>query len=55
MQEKPHSREGQAENRWVLLDYLDVVVHVFQKDIRDFYEIEDIWHDGVMTNYEDLA
>ena len=55
IKEKPHSREGQAENRWVLLDYLDVVVNVFQKDIRDFYEIEDIWHDGVMTSYEDLA
>jgi ribosome-associated protein len=37
-----------------LLDYVNIVVHVFQKEIRDFYEIEDIWHDGKFTNYEDL-
>ena len=53
--EKPHSREGQGENRWVLLDYVNVVVHVFQKDVRSFYEIEDLWHDGKFTNYEDVA
>ena len=52
--ENPNSREGQGENRWVLLDYVNVVVHVFQKDIRDFYEIEDLWHDGKFTNYDDV-
>ena len=51
IKEKPYSREGQTENQWVLLDYLDVVVHVFQKDIREFYGIEDIWHDGKITTY----
>mgnify|MGYP002395655799 CR=1 FL=1 len=55
LKEKPRSREGQAENRWVLLDYVNVVVHVFQKDVRGFYEIEELWHDGVFTNYEDVA
>ena len=54
LKEKPHSREGQGQNKWVLLDYVNIVVHVFQKEIRDFYEIEDIWHDGKFTNYEDL-
>ena len=52
--ENPNSREGHGENRWVLLDYVNVVVHVFQKDIRDFYEIEDLWHDGKFTNYDDV-
>lgn len=55
LKEKPRSREGQGENRWVLLDYVDVVVHVFQKDARGFYEIEDLWHDGKFTNYEDVV
>ncbi len=54
LKEKPVNREGQSEGRWVLLDYIDVVVHVFQKDIREFYEIEDLWHDGKITAYEDL-
>lgn len=55
LKEKPRSREGQGESRWVLLDYVDVVVHVFQKDVRSFYEIEDLWHDGKFTNYDDVA
>ena len=55
LKEKPRSREGQGENRWVLLDYVNVVVHVFQKDVRGFYEIEDLWHDGKFTKYEDLT
>ncbi|MFT7100983.1 MAG: ribosome-associated protein [Bacteroidia bacterium] len=55
MSEKPNSREGQGQNRWVLLDYVNVVVHVFQKEVRDFYEIEELWHDGKFTKYEDLG
>jgi ribosome-associated protein len=55
LKENPNSREGQNENRWVLIDYVNVVVHVFQKDVRDFYEIEDLWHDGKFTNYDDVA
>ena len=51
---EPTSREGQGQNRWVLLDYVNVVVHVFQKEVRDFYEIEELWHDGKFTKYEDL-
>ncbi|MDB4107380.1 ribosome silencing factor [Bacteroidia bacterium] len=54
LKEKPVSREGQGENRWVLLDYVNVVVHVFQKDVRSFYEIEELWHDGKFTTYEDM-
>lgn len=53
MDERPHSREGETAARWILLDYVNVVVHVFQREVREFYEIEDLWHDGKFTNYEE--
>lgn len=42
---KPAHREGERENRWVLLDYLDVVVHVQHEDERAFYSLERLWSD----------
>lgn len=55
LKEKPFHREGEQTCQWVLLDYSNVVVHVFQKEVRDFYEIEQLWHDGKSTSYQDLA
>ena len=42
---KPARREGDREQRWVLLDYLDLVVHVQHSDERQFYALERLWHD----------
>jgi ribosome-associated protein len=42
---KPAHREGERENRWVLLDYIDVVVHVQHEDERAFYSLERLWSD----------
>lgn len=39
----PRRVEGLGEARWVLMDYLDVVVHVFTPDVRDFYRLEQLW------------
>ena len=44
-QAKPVRREGNREQRWVLLDYLDLVVHVQHTDERQFYALERLWHD----------
>ena len=51
--EKPYGREGQRNAQWILLDYVNVVVHIFLKDNRDFFGIEDLWGDGIFTRYEE--
>lgn len=43
---KPWHREGLQNAEWVLLDYVDVVVHIFQEDARKFYQIENLWADA---------
>jgi ribosome-associated protein len=43
---KPLGREGAGEDKWVLLDYGDMVVHVFQPEERDFYRLERLWGDA---------
>jgi ribosome-associated protein len=44
--EKPWHREGFQNAEWILLDYVDIVVHVFQKEHRDFYKLESLWADA---------
>jgi ribosome-associated protein len=44
--EKPIGREGAGEDKWILLDYGDYVVHVFQPEERDFYRLEKLWGDA---------
>jgi ribosome-associated protein len=39
----PRRVEGVSESRWILMDYLDVVVHVFTPDMRDYYRLEQLW------------
>jgi ribosome-associated protein len=43
---RPVRREGETENRWVLLDYVDVVVHVFAEEEREYYDLERLWGDA---------
>lgn len=50
---KPYRREGEREQRWVLLDYLDVVVHIFHHEEREYYELERLWQDAPRVIFED--
>ncbi len=50
----PVSSEGIDGAKWILVDYFDVIVHVFYPETRDFYDLEDLWSDADMTHYEDL-
>lgn len=43
---EPHHVEGLAQGRWVLLDYVDFVVHVFHPQLREFYQLERLWGDA---------
>lgn len=49
--ETPWHREGMKNLEWVLLDYVDVVVHVFLREKREHYDLEDLWSDGVATRH----
>jgi ribosome-associated protein len=48
--DKPWHVEGTENAEWVLMDYVHVVVHVFQKNIRSYYQIEDLWGDAKRTS-----
>ena len=52
LQEKPWHIEGSDNAEWVLMDYVHVVVHVFQKHIREFYDIEGLWGDARTVKIE---
>ncbi|ROI11932.1 MULTISPECIES: ribosome silencing factor [Epilithonimonas] len=52
IRERPWHVEGTENAMWVLVDYVSVVVHVFQKQIRDYYDIEELWGDAKITKIE---
>lgn len=52
LKEKPWHVEGSDNSEWILMDYVHVVVHVFQKHIREFYDIEGLWGDAKSVKIE---
>ncbi len=52
IKDKPWHVEGEANAEWILLDYVNLAVHVFQKHVREFYNLEELWGDGKITNIE---
>lgn len=49
----PWHREGLQNKDWILLDYIDVVVHIFKKDVRSFYSLEALWGDADIQHVKD--
>ena len=50
--EKVWRKQGFENAQWVLLDYVDIVIHIFQKEVRDFYNLEGLWGDGYLRKFE---
>ncbi len=51
---QPHSTEGFGGGNWIVLDYVDVVIHIFHKETRDFYDLERLWQDGTEISPEEF-
>ena len=51
---RPLHTEGYKEGLWVLLDYGDIVVHIFTQEVREFYDLERLWADAPKTEYSEL-
>ena len=49
---RPHHEEGLQQGRWVLLDYIDVIVHIFHPQLREFYQLERLWSDAEVVPVE---
>ena len=49
---RAHHVEGLRNSQWVLIDYFDVLVHVFQEEFSDFYRLEELWADGKVVQVE---
>ena len=52
---RPVRQEGEAGARWLLLDFVDFVVHVFEEEERDFYRLENLWRDAPVIEWEEPA
>lgn len=55
LQDRPWHVEGTENSMWVLMDYVSVVVHIFQKHIREYYDIEELWGDAKITKIENAV
>ena len=51
--EKPWKKEGMDSRRWIILDFINIVVHIFNEEKREYYGIERMWNDAVRTEIED--
>ena len=52
LKEKPWKEEGKGNNEWILMDYVNVIAHIFYKETRSIYQIEDLWGDAARQKYE---
>ena len=52
---RAHHVEGLQNSQWVLLDFFDILVHVFQEEFRAFYKLEELWADGKVTRVQQAS
>lgn len=52
--EKPVNVNGLGNNQWVAIDYVDVLVHIFMPETREFYDLENLWEDTKLTELPDV-
>jgi len=52
---RPYHSEGMKNGEWVIVDYVDVVVHIFYRERRDFYMLEELWNDAKVTKHDPAA
>jgi len=52
VRETPYHHEGFQSAHWILIDYVNIVVHIMQPEMRKFYKLEDMWSDGVTEEYK---
>ena len=55
LNDKPFNKEGLENGEWVLLDYGNVVAHVFQREAREYYNLEKLWGDAVINQIKEIA
>lgn len=55
LKEKPWHIEGEQNKEWILLDYVSVVAHVFYRDVRSYYQLEDLWSDAIRKDIPNLS
>ena len=53
LNQNAYHTEGYENAQWILLDYNSVVVHIFQENMRNYYKLEELWADGILTVYPD--
>lgn len=51
---KPYNYDGYKNSQWIIIDYGDIMVHVFLPEFRDFYNLEELWNDASIKNLPDL-
>ena len=54
LREKPLSMDGMRNSRWIGIDYVTVIVHVFLPELRAFYRLEQLWEDAIVTTIPDV-